>query len=152
MKSMKLTSSAFKDNSTIPKKYGFKHGNISPPLEIDDIPKNTKSLVLIMDDPDAIGAVGKIWTHWILCNISPNSTNIPENSIPENSNQGITDFGKIGYGGPAPPDKEHTYFFKLFALDRILEPCEGISKIEIENKIQNKIIEECVLKGKYSPQ
>ena len=149
---MKLTSSAFTDNSIIPKKFGYNHGNFSPPLNIEDVPINTKSLVLIMDDPDAMSAVGKIWTHWIVYNISPNSTNIPENFIPENSIQGITDFGEIGYGGPAPPDKEHTYFFKLFALDIILEPCQGISKIEIENKIRNNIIKESVLKGKYAPQ
>ena len=149
---MKLTSSAFKDGSIIPKKYGFKHQNISPPLSIENIPKKTQSLVLIVDDPDAMDVVGKIWSHWILYNISPNTTNIPENSFPENSIQGINDFGEIGYGGPAPPDKEHTYFFKLFALDKILESNTSITKTEIENKIQNNIIEKYVLKGKYSPE
>ena len=149
---MNLKSSAFIDSQTIPTKYGYKFENFSPPLTIDNIPKNTKSLVLIMDDPDAMDAVGKVWVHWVLWNIPSNTTEILENSIPTNAIEGITDFGEIGYGGPAPPDKEHTYFFKLFALDIVLESNEGTSKIQIENQIKNHIIEECVLKGKYSPQ
>lgn len=149
---MKLTSSAFDNGCAIPTKYGFKHGNISPPLLIENIPENTKSLVLIMDDPDAIVAVGKVWTHWVVWNISPKTRDIPENSLPTDSIQGITDFGNIGYGGPAPPDKEHTYFFRLYAIDKKLEAREGSLKNDIEKQIQKSIIEECVLKGKYSPK
>lgn len=148
---MKLTSSSFQNNSTIPQKYGYNFENINPPLILEDIPLNTKSLVLIMDDPDAIKAVGKKWIHWILWNISPNTKLIQENSIPHNAKQGITDFGEIKYGGPAPPDKEHTYFFKLYALDKILEIEEGLSIKEIENEIFSNIIDECVLLGKFSP-
>ena len=149
---VKLSSTAFMAGSTIPTKYGYKHENINPPLKIEHIPKNTVSLVLIMDDPDALSAVGKIWVHWLLWNISPQTSEIKENSIPTGCVQGLTDFGEIGYGGPAPPDKEHTYYFKLYALNKILEIKEGSSKKDIENKISSNIIEECVLKGKYSPQ
>ena len=73
-----------------------------------------------MDDPDAMDAVGKVWVHWVLWNIPTNVNKIDENSIPKNSIEGETDFGEIGYGGPAPPDKEHTYIFKLYALDQNL--------------------------------
>jgi Raf kinase inhibitor-like YbhB/YbcL family protein len=149
---MKLLSSAFVDGSTIPKKYGYKFDNINPPLKIENIPENTKSLVLIMDDPDALPAVGKIWVHWIIWNILPNITEIPENSIPIDSVEGLTDFGKIGYGGPSPPDKEHTYFFKLYAINKKLDLIEGTSKNDIENAIKENIIEQCFLKGKFSPQ
>jgi Raf kinase inhibitor-like YbhB/YbcL family protein len=149
---MKLSSSAFKNDSIIPKKYGYKHGNISPPLKIENIPEGTKSLVLIMDDPDAMAAVGKVWSHWIIWNISPNVSEIPENSIPENCIQGKTDFGEIGYGGPAPPDKEHRYVFKLYAIKSILPNLQGSSIDEIENSIQDKILEKTELYGKFSPQ
>ena len=149
---MKLTSSAFENNSIIPKKYGYKHGNISPPLKIEKIPEGTKSLVLIMDDPDAMGAVGKVWSHWVIWNISSNISEIPENSIPENSLQGKTDFGEIGYGGPAPPDKEHTYVFKLYALKSTISNLGGSTKQEIENSIKNHILDKTELYGKFSPQ
>ena len=148
---MKLTSSAFLHGSIIPKKYGYKHGNISPPLTIENIPENTKSLILIMDDPDALKAVGKVWVHWILYNIPPNIKNIEENSIPQNSFQGKNDFDEIFYGGPAPPDKEHTYKFKLYALDKVLKTQEGITINEINNLIQNSIIDEAKLDGTFAP-
>ena len=148
---MNLKSSAFENDTTIPKKYGYKHGNLNPPLTIDNIPPNTKSLVLIMDDPDALEAVGKVWVHWILYNLQPNITSIPENSLPKNSFQGRNDFDEIGYGGPAPPDKEHKYIFTLYALDKILNIQDGTTKTEIENLIQNNIIEKCFLFGKYAP-
>ncbi|MBT8173895.1 MAG: YbhB/YbcL family Raf kinase inhibitor-like protein [Nitrosopumilus sp.] len=146
-----LSSKAFENGKTIPKKYGYKHGNISPPLTINGIPEKTTSLVLIMDDPDAMGAVGKIWVHWVVWNIEPNNTDFYENSIPSNCIEGKTDFGEIGYGGPAPPDKEHTYIFKLYALDKKLDSPKGSTKKEIESSMKNHIIEETILKGKYAP-
>ena len=148
---MKLTSPAFVNGSSIPTKYGFNHKNISPPLTISDIPKNTKSLVLIMDDPDAMKVVGKVWVHWVLWNVPPNISEISENSIPQNSLEGITDFGEIGYGGPAPPDKEHTYFFKLYALKSILSNTKGSTKNEIEDSMTGQILEMTKLCGKFSP-
>ena len=146
-----LESEAFETGGIIPKKYGFKHGNTSPPLKINDIPENTISLALIMDDPDAMGAVGKIWVHWVLWNIDPTNVAFQENSIPSNCIEGETDFGEIGYGGPAPPDKEHTYIFKLYALDKKLDASKGSTKKEIELAMKNHIIAETILKGKYAP-
>ena len=149
---MKLISSAFDDGSTIPSKYGYNQENINPPLTIHEIPENTKSFVLIMDDPDAKKAVGKVWTHWIMWNILPNVTNIPENSIPENSLEGKTDFGEIGYGGPAPPDREHTYYFKLYALKTMLNNPRGSSKKDIEDSMHGHVLDMTELRGKFSPQ
>ena len=149
---MKLESSSFENGGTIPKKFGYKNGNVSPSLIISDVPDSTKSLALIMDDPDAIGAVGKVWVHWVLWNIPKDVKKIDENSIPENSIEGDTDFGEIGYGGPAPPDKEHTYIFKLYALDAILELKNGSTKKDLESSLTDHVIAEAKLTGKYAPQ
>ncbi len=146
-----LKSKSFENGKTIPKKYGYKHGNTSPHLEIDKIPKNTVSLVLIMDDPDAMGAVGKVWVHWVLWNIDPKNSEFKENAIPPNCIEGKTDFDEIGYGGPAPPDTEHTYIFKLYALDQKLTANKGSTSQDIHLAMKNHIIEETVLKGKFAP-
>ena len=148
---MNLTSSAFENGGVIPKKYGYKNGNLSPPLKISEISETTKSLVLIMDDPDAMGAVGKVWVHWVLWNIPPETNEISENSIPLNSIEGKTDFDEVGYGGPAPPDKEHTYIFKLYALDTNLNLKQGSTKKDVEDSINQHIIEEVKLEGKFAP-
>ena len=149
---MILTSSAFENGGTIPQKYGYKNKNLSIPLKISETPEGTKSLVLIMDDPDAMSVVGKVWVHWVLWNISPNTKEIIENSIPENSIEGKTDFDEIGYGGPAPPDKEHTYIFKLYALDIFLDLKQGSTKVEVEESMTEHIIAEEKLEGKFAPQ
>jgi len=148
---MILTSSAFENGGTIPQKYGFKNKNLSIPLKISEIPDDTKSLALIMDDPDAMGVVGKVWVHWVLWNIPPNTNEIIENSIPQNSIEGKTDFDEIGYGGPAPPDKEHTYIFKLYALDVILNLKQGSVKDDVEESMKKHIITEVKLEGKFAP-
>jgi hypothetical protein len=148
---MILTSSVFENGGTIPQKYGYKNKNLSIPLKISEIPEGTKSLALIMDDPDAMGAVGKVWVHWVLWNISPNTKEITENSIPENSIEGKTDFDEIGYGGPAPPDKEHTYIFKLYALDILLDLKQGSTKVEVEESMKKHILNETRLEGKFAP-
>ncbi len=146
-----LESQSFENDQVIPKKFGYKHGNVSPPLKITDIPENTESLALIMDDPDAMGAVGKVWVHWVVWNIEPENTDFKENGIPSDSIEGETDFGEIGYGGPAPPDKEHTYIFKLYALNKKLDNNKGSTKKEIESAMKNHIIEETTLRGRYAP-
>ena len=148
---MKLESYAFENGKVIPRKYGYKIENLSPPLQISEIPEGTKSLVLIMDDPDAMGAVGKVWVHWVLWNISSDTKEIHENSIPENSIEGKTDFDEIGYGGPAPPDKEHTYIFKIYALNKILNLKKGSTKEEIEKSMKQHILDEVKLEGKFAP-
>jgi len=147
-----LESKVFDNGGIIPRKYGYKHENISPPLSISGTPENTSSLVIIMDDPDAMGVAGKVWVHWVLWNISPNTKEIAENFIPEGSIEGKTDFDEIGYGGPAPPDKEHTYIFKLYALDITLNLEHGSTKENVKESMRNHILTEVKLEGKYAPQ
>ncbi|MFQ5475746.1 MAG: YbhB/YbcL family Raf kinase inhibitor-like protein [Nitrosopumilus sp.] len=151
MSNFTLESDAFDNGGVIPRKYGYKNGNISPPLKINGVPEGTLSLALIMDDPDAMGAVGKVWVHWVLWNINPDTVELKENSIPSNCIEGETDFGEIGYGGPAPPDKEHTYIFKLYALDQKIGVNEDSTKKQIEEAMNNHIIAETRLEGRYSP-
>ena len=151
MSTLDLQSTAFSDGNEIPRKYGYKNGNASPPLSISGVPSNCQSLALIMDDPDAKAAVGKVWVHWVVWNISPDVSEIKESSIPPNCQEGSTDFGEIGYGGPAPPDKKHTYIFKLYALDSKLDLQSGSDKNQLENAFKNHIIEETTLTGTYEP-
>ena len=144
---MIITSSVFKHNSKIPSKYTCDEENINPPLEFSDIPKETKSLVLVVDDPDA---PSKTWVHWIVYNIDPSTTKIEENSVPREALQGTTDFGKPGYGGPCPPSGTHRYFFKLYALDTILDVPNGLTKQQVLEKVKDYVIEEAELVGLYS--
>ena len=137
-----ITSSDFKEGEEIPKKFGYKHGNEQPDIEFGSIPEETKTLALIMDDPDAIGAVGKVWVHWLEYHDVNDITTII---------QGKTDFGEIGYGGPAPPDKRHTYVFKGYALDTELNLKEGYSKQKLENVMKGHIIVEAKLTGTFAP-
>ena len=152
MGNLKLTSSDFEDGGEIPRECGYKNGNKVPPLTISGIPEGTKSLALVMDDPDAMGAVGKVWLHWTVWDIDPTIAEISEN-LRDVLREGITDFGKVGYGGPAPPDKRHTYVFKLYALDCKVLPCIGgkATKPEVETAMEGYIIEQAILKGTYAP-
>jgi hypothetical protein len=104
-----------------------------------------------MDDPDAMGAVGKVWVHWVIWNIEPNTTEISEGSTPSGSIEGKTDFGEIGYGGPAPPDKRHTYVFKLYALKTKLDLQKGSTKAQLEAAMDGKIVSQSTLKGTFTP-
>jgi len=140
---IKVFSSAFESNSTIPRKYTCDGENINPPLEFANIPEETESLVLIMDDPDS---PMNPFTHWVVWNIEP-VAKIDEDSIP--GIEGINNFRKIGYGGPCPPSGTHRYFFKVYALDRQLELKAGAGRKELENEMIGHIIAEGELMGKY---
>ena len=146
-----LQSDAFEHGQVIPRKYGYKNGNSSPPLKISRVPPGTKSLVLVMDDPDAIKPAGKVWVHWVVWNIIPPEADFLEDSVPSNSYQGKTDFDTVGYGGPAPPDGEHTYVFKLYALDTILDVQAGSTKSQVEASMKGHVVEETRLEGRYAP-
>ena len=146
MGNLKLTSSAFSDGGEIPREYGYKNGNKVPPLTVSGIPEGTKSLALIMDDPDAMEPAGKVWVHWVAWNIEPTTTEL-ENLTTE----GMTDFGEVGYGGPAPPDKRHTYVFKLYALDCYLDVDGDGTKAEVVDDMEGHIIEQTTLTGTYAP-
>ncbi len=145
---MKLTSPAFRHNETIPSKYTCDGENINPPLEISGVPKDAKSLVLIVDDPDA---PSKTWTHWIVYNISPETKEIIENSTPGGT-QGMNDFGKSEWGGPCPPSGTHRYFFKLYALNKTLDLPNNITKEQLEKAIEGAILDTAELIGVYKRQ
>ncbi len=140
---IKVFSSAFESNSTIPRKYTCYGENINPPLEFANIPEETESLVLIMDDPDS---PMNPFTHWIVWNIEP-VAKIEEDSIP--GIEGINNFRKIGYGGPCPSSGTHRYFFRVYALDRQLELKAGAGRKELESEMIGHIIGEGELMGKY---
>lgn len=148
---MKIKSTAFGSGAEIPRKYGFKKGNISPPLSISRVPEQAKSLAIIMDDPDAMKPAGKVWVHWLLWNLSAQTSKIDEGVVPAGANQGKTDFGKSEYGGPAPPDKRHKYVFKLYALDTILDLKAGSPKKKLLEAMEGHILSEAALTGTYAP-
>ena len=148
MGDLKLTSSAFSHGSEIPRKYGYKNGNREPPLTMNGVPEGTKSLALIMDDPDAMGAVGKVWVHWVMWNIDPTNTELFVENL---TTEGMTDFGEVGYGGPAPPDKRHTYVFKLYALDSELDLPGKSTKADVEKAMEGHIVDQATLTGTYAP-
>lgn len=143
---MKIIS-IFKDREVIPRKYTCDGEDINPPLQIIDIPVDTKSLGLICDDPDAPGGD---FVHWIIFNINPRTNKIEENSVPIGTKLGINDFGKLKYGGPCPPSGTHRYFFKVYALDFVLNIPDGINKKRLLAEIQGHIIDKTQLIGLYS--
>ena len=141
MSDFSITCSDFDEGAEIPKKFGYKFENEEPNISFNRPPSSTTTLALIMDDPDAMGAVGKVWLHWLQYH------NLTESSPVE----GKTDFDEIGYGGPAPPDRRHTYVFKAYALDTELELKEGFSKQELEGAMKDHILAEAKLTGTFAP-
>jgi Raf kinase inhibitor-like YbhB/YbcL family protein len=117
MSTFRISSPAFKHNDHIPPKYTCDGADVNPPLVIENTPAGTKSLALIVDDPDAPGGM---WVHWVVWNIDPAVAAIKENSVPSGAQQGINDFRSRNYGAPCPPSGTHRYFFKLYALDTTL--------------------------------
>ncbi len=148
---MRLSSPSFSDGEAIPEKYGYTEENVNPPLKIEDVPEEAESLVLLMDDPDAVEPAGKVWDHWTVWNIDSDTTEIPEGSVPSGAVEGKTDYGETGYGGPNPPDKEHAYRFRLFALDEELDMPESSTKKDVEEAMEDKVLAEAKLTGTYAP-
>lgn len=144
-KTMKI-SSAFENNGKIPKKYTCSGANVSPPLKISNVPKNAKSLALILDDPDAPSGT---FTHWVVWGMSPKKTQIGEGEK-KGFTEGVTSVGKTGYVGPCPPSGVHRYVFKLYALDFPVDISTKSTKQELLSTIQNHIIQTATLTGKYS--
>ncbi len=147
-----LTSTAFQQGQTIPRQYTGDGQDISPPLKWSPVPEKTKSLALICDDPDA---PAKVWVHWVIYDIPPSQQDLKEHvptsqSLADGSKQGKNDFGKIGYGGPAPPPgKPHRYYFKLYALDQPVSLQPGATKEQLLAAMQGHIVGEAQLMGIY---
>jgi hypothetical protein len=147
---MKLTSRAFKEGEKIPSKYTCDGENINPPLDITDIPQGTVSLVFIMDDPDVpkfVRADG-MYDHWIIFNLPPDLKTIPENATLSGT-LGKNTSGQDAYTGPCPPDREHRYFFKLYALKTSLSLPQGATKANVEKAMKDHIIDKTMLMGRY---
>jgi Raf kinase inhibitor-like YbhB/YbcL family protein len=142
-----LKSSDFSDNNNIPSPFTCDGENISPALNWYDEPAGTRSFVLIMDDPDAPAGV---WDHWVLFNIPATTHELPANLTlpPQGAQLGKNSWGKMNYGGPCPPDGEHRYFFKLYALDTILTLTQP-NKSQLEAATNGHILGTATLMGKY---
>jgi len=143
---MKLTSPAFEDNQTIPEKYTCDGDNVNPQLIISDTPETAKSLLLVVDDPDA--PIG-IFHHWIVYNIAPDTTAIEENSVPAGAVQLKNDFGNANYGGPCPGTGAHRYFFKIYALDQKMDLPADFSLKDLGEKMNGHILDSAELVGLY---
>lgn len=149
---IEITSSAFVEGKPIPAKYTCDDRDSSPPLEWKNIPPVAKSLALIADDPDA--PVGT-WVHWVLYDLPPTTTQLPENLdksqyVLGGTKQGINDFRRLGYGGPCPPSgKPHRYFFKLYALDKMLNLNPGLTKKDVLKAMEGHVLAEGQLMGTY---
>lgn len=148
---MQLISPAFGHNQSIPSKYTCDGNNTSPPLEFQGVPTGTVSLVLIMEDPDVPKSARPdgMWDHWVVFNIPPQVTNVIAGQNPEGI-LGVNTNGKLAYGGPCPPDREHRYFFKLFALDILLDLPAGVTKAEVLAAMQGHVLDQAELIGTYS--
>lgn len=143
---MKIKSPDFHNRGEIPAEFTCDGDNISPTLEIDDVPIEAKSLVLVVDDPDAPNGD---WSHWLVWNIDPYITLIPENTTPHGAIEGTTDFGSTGYNGPCPPSGVHRYYFKLFALDDIIDLDSDSDKEVLMDEIEDKVIDQATIIGLY---
>ncbi len=149
---MQLTSTAFAEGAAIPTKHTCDAKNVSPPLKWTGAPPGTKSLALIADDPDA--PVGT-WVHWVLYDLPASVSELPEDVaksqyVAGGAKQGLNDFRHLGYGGPCPPHgKPHRYFFKLYALDTVLDLKPGLTKKELESAMDKHILAQAQLMGTY---
>ncbi len=149
---MQLTSTAFSEGEPIPAKYTCDQKDVSPPLKWTGAPAGTKSFALIADDPDA--PVGT-WVHWVVYDLPATSAELPEDSpkgqyLPGGARQGLNDFRRLGYGGPCPPPgKPHRYFFKLYALDTVLDLKPGLSKKDLERAMDKHVLAQAQLMGTY---
>lgn len=151
---LSLSSPAFSENGLIPAKYTCDGENINPALRISGVPETAASLVLIMDDPDIPSAVKTktgidVFDHWLIFNLSPQTGEISEHMEPAGM-EGANGAGKRGYAGPCPPDREHRYFFKLYALGITLPLPEGASRKEVEAAMAGHVIESTELVGRYN--
>lgn len=152
---MKLTSTAFGENQSIPKLYTCEGKDVSPPLTWSGVPANAKSLALIVDDPDAPdpAAPRMTWVHWVLYNIPASATGLAEGAasggLPKGTLEGTNDWQRTGYGGPCPPIGRHRYFHKLYALDTALPDLKKPTKAALEQAMKGHIIGQTQLIGTY---
>jgi hypothetical protein len=149
---MRLSSTAFDDGEAIPRRYGYREENVNPPLELTDVPDDAASVALVVDDPDAVDPAGKVWDHWVVWNLPAEATTIPADwDASGDAAEGVNDYGETGYGGPNPPDGEHTYRFVAYALDTRLDLPVGATKADLESAMEGHVLAEDSLEGTYAP-
>jgi len=150
---MQIVASAFTEGQPIPRKHTCEDADTSPSLAWSAVPEGAKSLVLIVDDPDAPDpkAPKMTWVHWVLYNLPPTTRGLPEavSALPAGTKQGTNDWKRTGYGGPCPPIGRHRYFHKLYALDTVLGDLGRPKKAALEKAMQGHILAEAVLVGTY---
>ena len=150
-----LESSAFENGAEIPARYTCSGEDVSVPLNWEGVPEAARSLVLIVDDPDAPdpNAPQMVWVHWVLYNITPDINSLAEHitstSLPPGASEGINDWQRPGYGGPCPPIGRHRYFHKLYALDTVLEGLNRPTRADVEEAMQGHIIAQAELIGTF---
>jgi Raf kinase inhibitor-like YbhB/YbcL family protein len=153
VRTMKLESPAFSPNGDMPVRFTCDGQDLSPPLSWSELPQGTNSLVLIVDDPDAPDpkAPKMTWVHWVVYNLPPTSSGLPEGaiSLPSGASEGLNDWKRTGYGGPCPPVGRHRYFHKLYALDTVLPDLHRPNKAQLEKAMHGHILAEARLIGLY---
>jgi hypothetical protein len=150
--SMKLESSVFEAHGPIPARHTCEGDDIAPPLQWRELPEGTRSLALIVDDPDAPdpAAPKRTWVHWVMVDIAPGTSGLGEGgAAPVGARQGLNDWHKPGYGGPCPPIGRHRYFFKLYALDTTLPALKQPTKAELEAAMKGHVLAQAELIGTY---
>lgn len=151
MANLRLTSPAFDDGDPIPREYGYNHKNVNPPLRIEGVPPDAETLALIVDDPDARKPAGKVWDHWVVWNIPADIGEVPRDWSTSGAAEGLNDYGSRGYGGPNPPDREHTYEFTLYALDQRLDLSPDTTADALREAMENRVLEKAELRGTFTP-
>ncbi|MFC5972278.1 YbhB/YbcL family Raf kinase inhibitor-like protein [Halomarina salina] len=151
MPGLRLTSPAFDDGERIPEEYGYQERNVNPPFRIDGVPEGTETLAFVVDDPDAMRPAGRVWDHWVVWNLPPDVDEIPEDWATAEVLEGRNDYGEQGYGGPNPPDREHTYRFRLFALDTSLDLPPNVDAEALVDATDGHVLAEAELTGTYAP-
>lgn len=149
---MSISSAAFRHEGDIPSRHTCDGLDLSPPLTFHDVPAAAKSLVVICDDPDAPAGV---WDHWVLFNLPPTATGLPEGQpdggkSPDGHRAGKNSWGRLGYGGPCPPGGTHRYFFTLYALDTVLDVPEGADKQQVLQAAKGHILASATIMGRYA--
>ncbi|WP_224982903.1 YbhB/YbcL family Raf kinase inhibitor-like protein [Geomonas agri] len=147
MSQLKLTSNAFSNSGSIPVAFTCDGTDTSPPLAIAGVPKEAKSLALIMDDPDAPGGT---WVHWLLWNIDPSTTQIAQGTLPGEAQQGVNSWRRKNYGGPCPPSGQHRYYFRLYALSERLNLSGNSTRKELDQAMRGKVLAQAELLGVYA--
>ena len=142
-----VSSPAFPAGGMIPARFTCKGTNVNPPLQFSGVPQGTKSLALIVDDPDAPGG---LFTHWLIWNIDSGTTQLREKSGPAGAVEGTNDFGARGYCGPCPPSGTHRYYFRLFALDQKLDLKSGAKRAALERACKSHILAQAELMARSS--